>query len=183
MTKTEVYELIVRLTADIKWSGYAKKLFEAAKQEKITEFNQLYKGFMEEYQDVYQQIIWFGDEFNRTIEASENKNIYEIFGSKRNRKRNIFVFDSDRIDVLSFLMFIIYSKIDDAYLFERNTRFNVSTQLIVDELYNLGYAHIAEFIVGFCFTDLVGDDEDQYCSIYELLTTIGRGVFEDSYNC
>lgn len=179
MTKAEVYEQIVRLTADIKYSGYAKKLFEAAKEEKIIEFNQIYEEFMEEYQDVYQQIVWFGDEFNRTIEASEKKYIYEIFGSRRNKKKKIYVFDTDYIDVLSFLMFIIYSKIDDAYLFENNTGFNVSFQFILDELYELGYNRLAEFISGYCFSEFLGNGVDKYRSVYGLLTAIGRGVFED----
>lgn len=182
MTKTEIYEQIVRLTADIKYSGYAEKLFKAAKQEKITEFNRLYGEFMEEYQDIYQQIIWFGDEFNRSIEASEKKYIYEIFGSRRDKKNNIFVFDSDIIDVLSFLVFIIYSKINEAYLFENNTGFNVSFQFILDKLYDLEYDRLAEFISGYCFDDLVGNGEDQYRTIYDLLTAIFRGVFDDC-NC
>lgn len=179
MTKTEVYEQIVRLTAEIKHSGYAKKLFEAAKENKIIEFNKLYEEFMEEYQEVYQQIIWFGDEFNRTIEASEKKYIYEIFGSRRNKKKKMYVFDTKQIDVLSFLLFIIYSKIDDAYLFENNTRFNVSLQFILDELYDLGYNRLAEFISGYCFAEFIGDGVDKYSSVYGLLTAIGRGVFED----
>ena len=180
MTKTEVYELIVRLTADIKWSGYAKKLFEAAKQEKITEFNQLYKGFMEEYQEIYQQIIWFGEEFNKYLKNAQSKDSYEIFGSKEDKENEVFLFDTDRLDVFSFLVIVIYSGIYEKHLFKSDNMLNVSLLNIAGKLEQKGYTKLSFFVFRYSFSEFLGDEEDKYRNIYLLLTAIERGVFDDA---
>ena len=180
MTKTEVYELIARLTADIKFTGIAEKLFAAAKDEMIAEFFSLYRGFPEEYQDIYQQIIWFGEQFNKDIEEVKAKDIYEIFGSKEDKEKEIFLFNTDEIDVFSFLMLIMYSGIDNRYLLKKDTLFNDSLQNIASELEKKGYIKLSFFIFRYSFAEFIGEEDDEYRNIYLLLTAIERGVFDDA---
>lgn len=118
MTKREIYDTIVSLTAEIKTTNVGLKLFEAAKSEgNGRKVKEVAETFMNEYPDLYQRMCSFANEFNKLMEISITGTDFEIFGPEPDEEHEIFVFDTNVINASSFFAFTFLTDIDTAYLF------------------------------------------------------------------
>lgn len=116
MTKQQIYNTIVSLTAEIKTTEVGLKLYEAAKSngQKVKEVSET---FMIEHSELYQKMCSFATEYNKLIEESETGCDAEIFGLEKNEENGIFVFDLNEINATSYFALTFLTGIDDSYLF------------------------------------------------------------------
>ena len=70
MTKQQIYNIIVSLTAEIKTTDVGLKIYEAAKAngQKVKEVSET---FMTEHPELYQKMCSFATEYNKLIEESK----------------------------------------------------------------------------------------------------------------
>ena len=117
VTKQEIYNTIVSLTAEIKATDVGTKLFEAAKVDgqKVKE---VAETFMSEYPELYQKMCSFASKFNEFIEANEDGIEGEIFGSENDESKEIRVFDTNVINASSFFTLTFLTDINVSYLFD-----------------------------------------------------------------
>lgn len=116
MTKKQIYETIVSLTAEITTTKVGPMLFEAAKEngQKVQE---VCENFVDQYSDLYDKMFTFSDEFVKLIEESKTGCDAEIFGLEKNEENDVWVFDSNIIKASSLFVLTFLTDIDYAYLF------------------------------------------------------------------
>jgi len=118
VTKQQIYDTIVSLTAEIKATDVATKLFEAAKSEdggqKVKEVRE---NFITQNSILYEKMMNFASEVNQLIEESETGNDAEVFDIEQDEENGIFMFDLNVIDASSYFAFTFLSGIDDSYFF------------------------------------------------------------------
>ena len=160
MTKQEIYDQIVVLTAKIKATSVAEKIIEAAKTGDPAKVENVFKTFEKENQELYQKIISLGDAIN------ENASIEPIFDEIGDE----FAFDTEKIDVLNFYVLLFFIDTDDYDLF-----YNwVSYGELIDEALRLeGNEKLSNFLEKYCIF------ADGKVNIYETLVGIYTGMYED----
>ena len=71
MTKNEIYEQVVRLTAELAETKVAKAIFAAATEGEAVKAQTIIDVFPVFYPELYQKIVDFGKEFNKLVGDSE----------------------------------------------------------------------------------------------------------------
>jgi len=71
MTKNEIYESVVRLTAELAQTNVAQKIFNAATEGDAVKAQTIIDAFPIFYPELYQKIVDFGKEFNKLVGDSE----------------------------------------------------------------------------------------------------------------
>ena len=71
MTKNEIYESVVRLTAELAQTNVAHKIFNAATEGDAVKAQTIIDVFPVFYPELYQEIVDFGKEFNKLVGESE----------------------------------------------------------------------------------------------------------------
>ena len=74
MTKKEIYERVVRLTTELSQTHIPEKIFNAAIEGDYKKVDAIIDAFPEYYPNLYQEIINFGDEFNKLVGDSPEDN-------------------------------------------------------------------------------------------------------------
>lgn len=174
MTKQEIYEQIVQLTAELHATNVAEQIFSAAKEGDPKKVEEVFETFKKEKPGLYQKIVEFGEKYNEIINNDWEDG--EIFTIEEDKERGYFIFDANIIDSLSFFVFICFANIDNIYLF---CLVDDSATNFVKAFEEAGYEEIAEFIANFSWIDWVGEDEDMYSTWYELIVAIFEGEFSD----
>lgn len=189
MTKQQIYNAIVSLTAEIKTTDVGLKLFEAARLDGQRVKEVSYR-FTTEYPELYQKMCDFATEFNKLVEESKTGNDAEIFGLKRDEENEIFVFDPNVINSSSYFAFTFLTGIDDSYLFtneyfegdngEYVTDFSAYLEDIEKES---GSPNLANFLGNASFTEeeleCLEDCGFEYSNIYDLLTDVFAGNLKE----
>ena len=71
MVKTEIYNKVVQLTAELAQTHVAEKIFKAVAERDSVKAQKIIDTFPEFYPELYQKIVDFGKEFNKLIGRSE----------------------------------------------------------------------------------------------------------------
>ena len=71
MTKKEIYERVVQLTAELAKTKVAERIFDAAAEGNVAKTQKIIDIFPSFYPGLYQRIVEFGIEFNRLIGESK----------------------------------------------------------------------------------------------------------------
>ena len=116
MTKQQIYETIVSLTAEIKTTEVGLKLFKAAKLDG-QEVKEVSETFINEYPELYGKMCSFATEHNKLIAENETGIDTVIFGLEKDEKNGIFVFNPDVINAASYFALVFLTGIDDSYFF------------------------------------------------------------------
>ena len=74
MTKKEIYENIVRLSGELTKIQIPEKIFNAAKAGDAQKVDTIFDAFPEYYPFLYQEIVRFGQEFNKLVGDSPEDN-------------------------------------------------------------------------------------------------------------
>ena len=104
MTRQEIYDSVVQLTADIKKTGVAEKIIEAAKTGDPEKVESVFEKFKEENADLNARIAKLYELRN----YKEDSKI-EVFGDDE----GYFTFDPNIIDPLNFEILTFFIGIDD----------------------------------------------------------------------
>ena len=192
MTKQEIYDTIVSLTAEIKNTNIAFALFEAAKSEKgRRKVEEVAETFKKQYAELYQRMCSFADGFNVAIEQSLTKCNGEIFGIDEDFVDNIHVFDSNAINPSSFFVLTFLTEIRSAYLFAGSIIMIKSDMYLTDDAIYVdalekesGSLELAEFLGGGAF---FSEEEIEMLSNlgfsvenkYELLANVFAGKLKE----
>lgn len=189
MTKQEIYNTIVSLTAEIKPTDVGAKLFEAAKLngQKVKE---VAETFMSEYPELYQKMCSFASKFNEFIEASEDGIEGEIFGSENDEEKEIRVFDTNVINASSFFALTFLTDIDTSYLFNGTCiEFEVDKYVTDDSAYidaleeESGSSDLTDFLGAAFFSEeeleWLEEYGYKYSNIYDLLADVFAGKLKE----
>lgn len=175
MNKKEIYERIVQLTAELAKTGVAKEIFSSADAGDAVQTQKIIDDFPKEYPELNDKIVSFGDELNKFIEDGKTGWEASVLGEKADEEHDIFMFDTNIIDPLSLYTLSIFGEFDNDYIFQDSCLYT-----FVETLEEAGYEDLAEFAMCYVWTDWVGEDEDEYATIGELLVAVFAGTFEDS---
>lgn len=184
MTKKEIYEQVVALTAGLARTKVAEKIFSFANEGDPVKTQEVIDNFPKEYPELNQKIVSFGEKFNKLIDDAKTRDEGAVFGIKTDQKNEIFVFDTNVIDALSFYAFAIFAKIDETYLFmttDGSCNDVCPWDNPADAVEAAGHYSLAVFVSNFSFIDWVGEDEDCATTVGELLVDIFAGEFDDIF--
>lgn len=189
MTKQQIYNTIVSLTAEIKTTDVGLKLFEAAKSDgqKVKE---VAETFMSEYPELYQKMCSFATEFNRLMEESETGTDAEIFGPEKDEENEIFVLDPNVINAPSYFALTFLTDIDDSYLFTGEYIEVGDDEYVTDDSAYLdaleeesGSSDLANFLGTAFFSEeeleCLEDHGLEYSNIYDLLADVFAGKLKE----
>lgn len=167
MTKQEIYEWVVRLTAELHATNFAEEIFKAVENEDSKKFDSILKKIKQDNSGLYLKIVGFGKKYN-DLELEERG----IFGEVEDKNGRIFLFDADKIDALSFVAFSILADIDDGDFFkEWNSQ---SSKVYLEAIKKTGYLNLLKFIEVYTWCVEIS----VYSSLYEFLIDIFKGKFE-----
>lgn len=176
MTKQEIYEQVVQLTSELHTTNVAEKIFSAAKEGDPKKVEEVFETFETENPDLHSRIVYLGKEVNELMENSVGIINPCIFGSEEDAQRGIYVLNTDKINSVSLYVLMFFANIDDFDLLVWDSE---STKVFVNAIIEAGYQEIADFIFSQSWTDMVGEYEYQYPTLYELLVAIFKGEFSD----
>lgn len=159
MTRQEIYDSVVQLTADIKKTGVAEKIIEAAKTGDPEKVESVFEKFKEENADLNARIAKLYELRN----YKEDSKI-EVFGDDE----GYFTFDPNIIDPLNFEILTFFIGIDDFDLIQSDSLENILD--IIDDSISLdGYEELGEYLINSNWTD---DAEFEGVTLYEILADI-----------
>lgn len=168
MTKQEIYEWIVRLTAELHATNFAREIFNAVENEDSEKFDSTFKSIKQNDSGLYLKIFGFGKICN-DLEREERG----IFGDAENKKRGIFLFDAHKIDALSFFALTILADIDDGDFFVNwDTQ---SSEVYLEAIKETGYLKLHKFIEDHAWAVEI----TEYSSLYNFFSDIFKGKFEE----
>lgn len=168
MTKQEIYEWVVRLTAELHATNFAREIFNAVENEDSEKFDSTFKSIKQNDSGLYLKIFGFGKICN-DLESEERG----IFGDAENKKRGIFLFDADKIDALSFFALTILADIDDMDFFENWG--SQSSKVYLEAIEETGYLKLHKFIENYSWKQKI----NEYSSLYKFFIDIFKGKFEE----
>ena len=168
MTKQEIYEWVVRLTAELHATNFAEEIFKAVENEDSEKFDSTFKSIKQNDSGLYLKIVGFGKKYN-DLELEERG----IFGEAEDKNGRIFLFDADKIDALSFVAFSILADIDDGDFFkEWNSQ---SSKVYLEAIEETGYLKLHKFIENYSWKQKI----NEYSSLYKFFIDIFKGKFEE----
>ena len=168
MTKQEIYEWVVRLTAELHATNFAKEIFDAVKNEDSKKFDSTFKSIKQDDSDLYLKIVGFGKICNDLIPEKR-----EIFGDLEDEENRIFLFEADKIDALSFFALAILGDIEDGDFFEDWD--SQSFKVYLEAIEETGYLKLHKFIE----THYWKGEINEYSSLYKFFVDIFKGKFEE----
>lgn len=191
VTKQQIYDTIVSLTAEIKTTDVGLKLFEAAKTSgrKVEEISET---FMKEHAILYQKMTTFVNEYTELINKSEDGTDVEIFGPIKDEENEIFTLDPEIIDAPSFFAFTFLTDIDASSLFTTeyididaaDDEYVTSDSAYLDAIEKeSGSSDLANFL-GIAFfseeeLECLEDHGLKYLNIYDLLADVFAGKLKE----
>lgn len=175
MTKREIYEQVVSLTAELAKTKVAEEIFDSAKAGDPIKTQEAIDSFPKKYPELYAKIVSFGKSFNKLIDESATGEDGAIFGTKSDEANGIFVFDTDMIDALSFYAFTILGNMDDVYFFDNWEKDPTSEDAFFKAIEEATNEEFAEFVECYSWTDWAGDEA--YATVGDLLADILVGSF------
>lgn len=167
MTKQEIYEQLVRLTAELKSINLAQRIFDAVETGNPEEVQSVFESFKNENAKMYRGLVRFGEEFNK-LELFDTR----MFGDEND---NEILFDENIIDALTLYTLTFFAKINDYYLFNWTTE---SAERFVVAIKKAGYESLSEFIRDYSWIEWIGEGTEEYPDIYNLLIAIFEGKTE-----
>ena len=170
MTKQEIYEQVVQLTSELHATNVAENIFAAAKEGDPKKVEEVFETFKEENPKLYARIVSFGRDYNGL-----SNDTYDVFGSEEDEENGSYVFDPNTINAETLYALILFSEIDDYYLFDWGTE---SSQNFVNSIKDAGYKELANFVEDFSIYDLGSEGNKKYRNKYECLVGIFKGDFE-----
>jgi len=189
VTKQQIYNIIVSLTAEIKTTGVGLKIYEAAKVsgQKVKEVSET---FMTEHPELYQKMCSFANEYNKLIEESKIANDAAIFGPEKDEENGIFLFDLNEINATSYFVLMFLTEIDDTYLYtEEFYEYEaVRERTVISEYLDIieeesGSSDLALFLgTGFFNKEELeywNDFGFEYSDFYELLADVFAGKLKE----
>lgn len=165
MTKQEIYEQIVRLTAELKSINLAQRIFDAVETGNPEEVRSVFESFKKENSIMYRGLVKFGKEFNQLELEDTDKRIFV----------NGIIFDENIIEALSLYTLTFFANINDYYLFDWTTE---SADRFVFAIKKAGYERLSEFIREYSWIEWIGEGKEEYPDIYNLLIAIFEGKTE-----
>lgn len=174
MTKQEIYEQVVFLTAELNSKSFAKNIFDAAKEGDSKKVEEVFENFKKENSDLYQSIVKLGEEYTQLWKECHIFEVAHIFGSTENNEKGVHILDREKIDSLSLCALMFLAKIDDYYMFQWDCK---SYKIFVDDIAAAGYKELMAFLMYHSWMDYIGEDSEEYSNIYELLVAIFKGKF------
>lgn len=189
MTKQQIYDTIVSLTAEIKTTDVGLKLFEAAKSggRKVKEVSDT---FITEYPELYRKMCSFTTEFNKLMEESETGTDAEIFGPEKDEENEIFTLDPNVINAPSYFALTFLTNIDDSYLFTGEYIEVGDDEYVTDDSAYLdalekesGSSDLANFLGTAFFSEeeleCLRENRLEYSNIYDLLADVFAGKLKE----
>lgn len=175
MTRNEIYEQVVKLTAELAQTKVAEKIFSYADAGDAEKTQAAINLFPDEYPELYEKIVSFGKKFNELVYEETSEYDVCIFGTKADEDDNRYVFDTKVIEPLSLYVLTIFGKFDDWALFIDWD----SEENFFDALREVGYRAFSEFVACYSWTDWVGGEEEEYATVGDLLVAVFADEFED----
>lgn len=172
MTRKEVYEQVVRLTAELAQTKVAEKIFSNAEAGDAAGTQAVIDIFPNEYPELYKEIVNFGRKFNELVDETNDETW--VWEPEEDEANNIHVFDTNVIDSLSLYALTIFGEFDDLYLFLDWD----SEENFFKALEEAGYSAFAEFVGCYSWTEWVGEEEE-YATVGDLLVDVFAEEFED----
>ena len=176
MTKQEIYEQVVFLTAELNSKSFAKNIFDTAKEGDSKKVEEVFETFKKENPDLYQKIVKLGKEYTQLWKKCNVFEVAHIFGSTENNEEGVHILDIEKIDSLSLCALMFLAEIDDYYMFQWDCK---SYKIFVDTIATAGYTELMAFLIYHSWIDYIGEDTEEYSNIYELLVAIFKGKFKD----
>lgn len=169
MTKQEIYEQIVQLTAKLSSTGIAKKIYDTAKTSEAKDVESVVIIFKNENAELYQSLVDFGKKLNEIM--VQGVGVFS-FGEEKDE----FIYDPKKIEAISLYALLLLGNIKYSYEFfhERSTCYSKFTKSIRES----GYPELALFIENQCDWFLQLMNNKYYHTIYELLSDVLKGEFK-----
>lgn len=153
---------VIGQIAEVTNTGDASKLFEVI------------NNFKDEYSYLVEELVKFQTDYSEYRDAHTTGCKGQIFGTESDVKNDIFVFDTNVIDALSFYFLIILANISDGYLFydgqPTNDQFIVAIEKATNEAF-------AEFVASYNIVDWIGKNKE-FQTVGELLVAALADEFE-----
>lgn len=154
MTKQEIYENVVQLTAQLKVTNVAVEIFETAKTGDVKAVENVFERFKNEKSELYQRIVAFGEEFDEMIVTGREG---EIFGEEEDIEEGIYVFDPEKIDALSFYALTFFGNLDEIFFF---AEWEYDVHPFLQALEESGYEEVSNYVCCQSWVYDVGKDEE-----------------------
>lgn len=144
-----------------------------------TKVQEVIDTFKKEYPYFANNLLKFQEKFTNFYN-NVNKTGYEgsIFGTNADEENDIFKFDANVIDVLSFYVLTIFAKTNDVHFFCGFDNDPTSIDDFVEAIENVTNEAFGEFVANYNLLDWVGENEE-YKTVGELLVDALADEFED----
>ncbi len=159
------------------------QIAEVANTEDASKLPEIISNFKHEYPSIAEKLVKFQAEYSDFMDAHATGGEGQIFGSEADVENDVFVFDTNVIDALSFYIFIILANISDIYLFydeeiEENGKPYVHPAMdhFVDAIEKATNEAFAEFIANYTYVDYIGKNKE-FQTVGELLVAVLAGEF------
>lgn len=176
MTKRELYDKVVELTSELQKTNIAQRIFDAAMEKDALKAQVIIDAFPEYYPKLYEKITDFGEKFNSLVEKFKVGEWHNpaIFGKKTDEKNEMFVFDPQVIDALSFYIFSLLAKFSNFYIFDDEAcdySWGDSVESFINAIRNNTNNKLAKFVGTFDSVEWIGEN-GKYKTVGELLVAI-----------
>lgn len=180
MTKQEILEKVLRLTDELASTGIAKKIFDAVETGEVEKVKEVDETFKKENQKLYQEIVTFGEEYNKLADDDATGKNCWIFGNEDNSKDGVMVFDASKIDVLSFyVLSAVFAGTDEIFYFENyGLDSDISSKNFTDAIDEITDDWFSNFFHDFSLVDWIGEKDECYPNWYEVLIAAFNGEFD-----
>ena len=101
----------------------------------------------------------------------------EVFGYPPMYAKNIFIFDTNIIDPISFYALMLFAEVDELCFFESNwSEDDTNVQAFLSGIEEAGYKYLRHFVTNANIFDWIGTEEDdEFMSVPEALVKICTG--------
>lgn len=176
MSKQEIYEQICNLVAAIKETGIAKAMFYDATSGYLSDVCSTIETFEKNNAELYSKCLEFGESI-APLSFCET----EIFDDPDVDGEEVFIFDADIIDPISFYALMLFAEVDEICFFASDWSENdTNANNFLHGLEEAGYKQLSRFVANANIFDWIGTKEDdEFTSVPEALVEICTGECED----
>jgi hypothetical protein len=172
LSKQEIYEQICSLTAAIRQTGIAKIIFDAATAGNLSDVCSAVETFEKDNAELYGKCLEFGENI-----ANLSFREIEIFGEPDMEKEEVFIFDTNIMDSISFYALMLFAKVDELYFFVSDwSEDDTNVQAFLSGIEDSGYKYLRHFVTNANIFDWIGTKDDaEFMSMPEALVKICTG--------
>lgn len=145
---------------------------------------ELIKKFNQEHVGLVGSVLEYQRDFDEFRDTVITWHEGEIFGPETDVEAGIHLYDPDKIDALSLFLLSILANIRVTFFFsydeceEFSTYSNLSEEIFINAIREATTRSFAEFVEGYSPFDWIGDGQDEYSSIGEVLEAAFNGEFK-----